>query len=261
MINQNYLRNMKWLLTCIILLAVAPLWAQRPRTIDEHRIIFGASDIKLTEVFILPASASGENLQLSYSFNRTGTKKKKSIFIQWNKAQFSARDLDVSLNGFTMAFSEAFSLLKSRRLSGYWGYSVRANPSFITARSEEGSVRHSWSTGNNLCLYQSLAYTSGIDLISLDIFVPVIGLSSRPGKTTSPHNTTNGLLYDSYSDLFFTSWHNLRAVSASLDFTRKINRRVAFTGGLQYQYTDLKDEYDYKERKLGLYAGISWVIY
>jgi len=87
--------------------------------------------------------------------------------------------------------------------------------------------------------------------------LPLVGIASRPPVKSSYYNTTNGLLYDSYSNLFFTSWHNHQSVSSSLEVRRALNEQIHIVLGGRFAYNSLQKDYSYKEIQAGIYGGVS----
>jgi hypothetical protein len=243
---------MKLLLTAIMVLGSGIA------VTGQHVINIGTGFKELEDPFVFSHSVEGNTLSVDYSFLRSGEAKRKSMDMQWDLGSLSGRGVSVKTNDLKLRFSQAFSIIRTRnkRLNAFLGYSIYTNPSFINVKDKEGK-KYSWSTSSGLSLYQCLVYMVGRNRLALDIYVPVIGLASRPEEKDYHHHTMNGVLYDSYSDLFMTSLHNQRAVSASLDFSTALSKDIRVNFGGRYDHNYLEKEDVYSDNKAGLYAGIS----
>lgn len=253
---------MKQLVIGYVLLLGIPVAAQTiPMKNKEHSIRAGTGFKEIKDSYVLPYSVEGNMLYVGYSFLRSGEAKKEIISADWNKGSLSNSGAGVQTNDFSLRFSQAFSLVKSRDkcLSYFAGYSIHTAPSFIKL-SDKGDKKYSWSTSSNISFYQSVVYSRGKNRLSLDMYVPVIGLISRPDDQKYYYQTVNGVLYDSYSDLFFTSWHNQQAVSASVDFSTALSKEVRAVVGGRYEYNQLEKEDVYSDSRIGLYAGLSFTL-
>jgi hypothetical protein len=253
---------MKQLVIGYVLLLGMPVAAQIiPAKNKEHSIKAGTGFKEIRDNYILPYSVEGNILYVGYSFLQSGEAKKEIISAEWNKGSLSNSGAGVRINDFSLRFSQAFSLVKSRdkRLNYFAGYSIHTAPSFIKL-SDKGDKEYSWSTSSNISVYQSLVYTRGRNRLSLDMYIPVIGLASRPDDRKYYSHTANGVLYDSYSDLFFTSWHNQQAISASVDFCTALSRGIRIIVGGKYDYNHLEKADGYSDSRIGMYAGLSFTL-
>jgi hypothetical protein len=252
---------MKWLLftVSVITTGMETVSAQTaPGLTGENTFTIGTAYKRLEDHFILSYPATGNTVNVGYHFIKNGIGQKVTISMEGSIGSLSNRYTNVKTQALVLNFSQGFSMVKSvgAKLAVYSGYSIHAAPSFIKA-SDEDETRHSWSSFNDLSLYQSFVYSSGRNKITWDINLPVIGLASRPPLKSSYYNTTNGLLYDSYSNIFFTSWKNHRALSSSLDIRRALNEQIHIILGARVAYNKLQNDYFYKETQIGLYGGIS----
>lgn len=230
--------------------------------VKEHSLAIGVTGIRLDDPFILSSPASGNAFRMAYRFSKHTAAEKQSFIVSWNKGLLTNEQGGINSTDFELRYAQGFSLIKSRngRFRSYWGYSAHTSPGFTKA-SYENSNRYSWSTVNDLSFYQSAVYTTGKTQLILDIYVPVIGLSSRPAPGSPDHHTTNGLVYDSYNKLFFTSWHNQRSVMTSLEFRQALSERLDVSLVSRFSYYSLKagDSYlSYAEKGLGLSGGVGW---
>lgn len=225
----------------------------------QHSVLVGVDDYQLADSFILSSAAKGKAMGVGYTFGRSSSVKKDHFAVGWSRSVMENIQFDVSTHNFTFRYAQAFSLLKNRSgsFNSFWGYSLQSAPGFIKATNKDQS-RSSWNTTNNLSIYQSAEFIKGQNKWILDIHIPVMGLSSRPDETSSRNSTVNGSLYDSYSNLFVTSWLNQKAVSASLEFNTAWNNKFRFFAGARYQYLSSNEDYMYRNIVKGLYAGFSW---
>jgi hypothetical protein len=244
--------------SALLLSGLAAISQQIPSKPKQHVLTVGAGFKELEDLYIQPRSVEGNVLMVGYSFLKQSETGKQGIYIEWNHGSLSGSGANVKTNDFGIRFSQAFSLLKSknRKLNGFWGYSINTSPSYISVDNKDGK-KYSWSTSSGLSFYQSVVYTAGSNRLALDIYVPLIGLASRPEENDYYHHTVNGVLYDSYSNLFATSLHNQRAVSATLDFSTAVGKEVRVVVGGRYDYSHLEKEKVYTDNKVGLYAGIA----
>lgn len=256
---------MKWLMIAgaLLLAQAGMVYGQTGAgLVKEYSISAGKAETRLEDPFILSFPIRGNAFQADASFSRQDAAKRQSFSMEWDKTFWSNGQVAVKADGFQLRFSQGFSLLKSGngRFRSYTGYSLQTHPVFIKATGKDEEDRYSWSTTNNLSLYQSAAYTAGKNQWTLDVYVPVIGLAARPGQQSNKHNTLNGLLYDSYKNLFVTSWHNQHTVSALLGFSHAFTERFRFHLDARVYYNSLEAEHTYREKTIGLSAGISWLV-
>lgn len=242
-----------------ILLAGIPVAAQTiPGKDKEHTIRIGTGFKEIKDNYILSRSAEGNTLHAGYSFSSYAEAKKTVIAADWDKGSLSNSAAQVKTNDFNLRLSQGFLIVKSRdkRLNFFAGYSIHTSSSFISVSDKENK-KYSWSSFSGISLYQSLVYTRERTRLSLDLHLPVVGLASRPEDVRYYHHTVNGVLYDSYSNLFFASWHNQQAVSASIDFSKALGRGIRVVAGGKYDYHHLEKAGKYSDNKIGLYAGLS----
>jgi hypothetical protein len=258
---NDKLSIMKRLITLMstIIAATSILSAQKRWQHGEHSVIVAIADHQLADSFILSSAAKGQAIGIGYSFGRSSNGKKDNFSMEWSISKLENTQFNVRVNNFSFRYGQAFSLLRSRKgsFNSYWGYSIQAAPSFIKATNKDGSLS-SWSTSNTIGIYQSAEYTKGRNKWVFDIHLPLMGLSSRPDETSSRNNTINGWLYDSYSNLFVTSWHNQKAMYASLEFNTAWNKKFRLLAGARYQYLSSNEFYTYRQTAMSLYAGFSW---
>jgi hypothetical protein len=259
--EENKNQNMKGLLFAISLMVagITDGFAQIvPETTIENTVRAGTVYQKLNDQFVLTSPATGNLFNAGYIFLKISSAKKTSVLIDGSFGSLSNRDVTVKMQTVSLYFSQGFSLIKSAdgRLNSYWGYSLGTNPLFIKVMNKD-EVAHSWSTSNDLSLYQSFVYKAGRNRITWDVNLPLIGLASRPAGRTFVNTAINGLVYDSYSNLFVTSWQNRKAVSSSLDINRMISKQISFVFGGRVAYDKMEKNNLYKSVQVGVYAGIS----
>lgn len=225
----------------------------------EHSVSVSIADYQLADSFIISSAAKGRAIGIGYTFGRSSAVKKDHFAISWSRSTMENPIFDVHTSNFTFRYDQAFSVFRNQSgsVNSYWGYSIQSSPSFIKATGKD-QRRSSWNTTNNLSIYQSAEFIKGQSKWILDIHIPVMGLSSRPDETSSRNSTVNGSLYDSYSNLFVTSWHNQKALSASLEFNTAWNKKFRFFAGARYNYFSSSESYLYKSIDKALYAGFSW---
>lgn len=227
------------------------------QVIKQHELSVGIAGRMLTDRYILSSPASGELMALQYSFDSYSAAWKKSFSVAWGNGLLTNAASAARINSVTLRYSQAWPVVKSRKFNGYLGYSLSSNPVLIRAGSGQ-SAQYSWATTSNISLYHSGVYTARKGQWMLDVYVPLAGLCSRPGEKAGGSHTTEGALYDSYSRLFATSWHNQQQVSVSLGYTRSVSDRMKLVLQGRFDYQVLKSDYRYQSKEAGLSAGIAW---
>lgn len=227
-----------------------------------HLLYGGVSQYILRDALAGHASLQADALAIGYLFSRQLTNRKRSFSVSWQRTLFSGEER-VTLHSFEGRFANGFRLFNNKsnnRLTAYAGYSISSHPSFMSVGDKER--RYTWTTINSLNFYNAWDYQWKNNFLTLDIDIPLAGLASRPLTVDedSYEANINGVLYKSFSDLFFTSLHNYKAVSARLEYRHSVRPGVQLYAGLQYRVKDLRVEINSYGRSAGLQGGVVFKI-
>ena len=219
-----------------------------------HAVTVGASSLSVTDSYIdlnLKGTRAGS---LGYSFSAASPYRKKSISVSWKNARVDGFEL----NDIRAEYAAAFSVIKNKdsRFNTYLGYSINTNPVFITKTQE--AKQYSWMTSTSLSAYGSSVYAWKNNTISFDVSIPVAGFATRPENASGYGANMNELLYESYNNLFFTSFHNLKAALLSVQYARGISKWINMQTGYQYSYKQLDENDGFRQVSHGLWAGFSY---
>lgn len=227
------------------------------QVVNEHQLSVGIGGSTLTDLYILPSPVSGRLMDVQYSFGSHSDARKKLFSASWSNGLLANAGSAARVNHFTLRYSQGWRVFKSGTLNNYLGYSLSTNPVLVRAGSGDGA-RYSWATTLQSSLYYSGVYTTRKGQWIMDVYLPVAGLASRPDEKTNASRTTEGILYDSYSRLFATSWHNQQQVSVSLGYSRPISQTVKLVLQGRFDYQSLQGGYRFQNKGAGLSAGIAW---
>lgn len=219
-----------------------------------HSFMLGVSDVSIVDDNVelnLKAIRTGG---VGYSFSAASPYRKKSISVSWKNARVDGFEL----NDIRAEYAAAFSVIKNKdsRFNTYLGYSINTNPVFITKTQE--AKQYSWMTSTSLSAYGSSVYAWKNNTISFDVSIPVAGFATRPENASGYGANMNELLYESYNNLFFTSFHNLKAALLSVQYARGISKRINMQTGYQYSYKQLDENDGFRQVSHGLWAGFSY---
>lgn len=246
----------KFLLVLILLNGKSLLHGQ----VDEkyHSVVLGMESLRVKDGSVLPVSVTGTGRSVSYSYRKQSATRNSVFLATWMHALFALDDSRVQLNKFSITLSDGF--LINRRKAGffkaYLGYSIDANPSFLKLQNKQ-LEKFSWNSVNSLNIYQAYTYKRNRSSFSFSFHIPVIGFSSRPDNNTKYPTDFNGVLYNSYSNLSFTSLHNYKAVNLDLNYEHRINAKWNFKAGVNYRYSDLETTLPVHLQSAGIQAGLS----
>jgi hypothetical protein len=229
--------------------------AQNSAMVSEHSLAANVSLSNITDRYFEINSKKFLAGGLTYSFSSYNRYHKKELLVSWDKGSSTGSKDQLTMNNIHLQYSNGFSLVRNKKswFNYYVGYSVLTNPQLIKSSSE-----YSWATINALSLYNSLAGSFNKTTVSLDITVPLAGLASRPVTDEVDNGNFNEMMYNSYSGLFFTSVHNLKAVDASLHFEQQFTVRLRLHASLSYCYKELKSDYLFREANYKGSAGLTY---
>jgi hypothetical protein len=242
----------KYISTALFLLSGAIAQGQVTDVAVVHSIVIGRGTNLLTDNFNKLSAERMNTVSMQYSFSSFTTFRRKRISTVWSNGNSE----NAVVTAFDLQYADAYVLKQKaiKNLYNYIGYAVNANPVFNKAKNKPAD-QYSWATVNNLSLYTYHEYRAGKSKFSAELTLPVVGMASRPESEDAPIYTKNGLLYASYSNLYFTSLHNQKALSATISYCYPISQTVTFNVLYKYQYKEL--EKTYKENSHSLQAGIS----
>jgi hypothetical protein len=242
-------------LTCFLMFLFFQYgFSQNTRSINCHSFTIGISSLSVTDNYLDLSLKGIQSTELAYSYSAISPYRKKSILIAWNNGQAG----NAKLNDFRAVYADAFSVIKNKnsRFNTYLGYTISTNPVFITKGNEV--KQYSWAASTSLSAYSSSVYSWRKNNISLDLSIPVVGFASRPENNKSYGGNMNELLYESYDNLFFTSFHNQKSVLLSVQYSREISKRIHLQAGYQYSYKKLIENDLFRQVSDGLQAGFSY---
>jgi hypothetical protein len=217
-----------------------------------HSFMLGVSDVSIIDDNVELNLNGIRTGGVDYSFSAASGYRKKSISVSWKNGRVGG----FKLTDIRAEYAAAFSVIKNKdsRFNTYLGYSITTNPVFITKIQE--AKQYSWTTSTNLSAYCSAVYGWKNNSISFDLSIPVAGFASRPENNNGYGSNMNELLYESYNNLFFTSFHNLKAALLSVQYARPITKRINLQTGYQYSYRQLDESYGFRQVSHGLWAGV-----
>jgi hypothetical protein len=248
----------RWVLstgfTCAIVINTK---AQATASGNNHTLTAGAGIQVLKDDALSLPSESLSSTSLAWSFSNSNGYRKKSILAGFERGSGNSAKESLHSNEFMLRYTNAFSLLKNKsgRWNNYTGYSISINPQYIKAGDQ-----YSWASVNSLSVYNSLERSWQKSILSLDIFVPLAGLGSRPGINTTYKGSVNDMLYNSFSNLAFTSLHNLKAVNISIQYQQAVSGRLSVTAGASYSYKDMTINYRFLQQAYEVHAGLSYQV-
>ena len=240
----------------ILLLFGQQGFSQNNKSTILHSIISGVSAVSVTDSYSGLLQKNLIATDMAYNYSKINAYRKKEITAAWSTGQSTK----VKLNDFRIEYTDGWSVIKNKagRFNTYIGYSISTNPLFIKTPDNSGK-QYSWATSNTLSAYSSSFYSWKNNTISLDISLPIAGLASRPMEHTVYKEDINGLLYNSYDNLYFTSLHNLKAATISLHYSTILSKRFSLQAGYNYRYSQLtKNDLLFKQVTHGLQAGFSY---
>jgi hypothetical protein len=231
--------------------------AQNVEAGSSHTITAGTGTQLLQDDGLSSSSERLTSLELSWAFLNSNAYRKKSIGVSVEGSVGNTGKDQLRSTEFTLQYRNAFSVLKNKTSgwNNYIGYSISVNPQYLKTENE-----YSWATVNSLSLYNSLVYTWKKSAVSFDLSVPLAGLASRPGVNTAYKGSVNDMLYNSFSNMDFTSLHNLKAINLSLQYQKIITGRLHFTAGASYSYKDLSVEAGFLQEAYKVHTGLSYLV-
>ncbi|WP_276502978.1 hypothetical protein [Terrimonas pollutisoli] len=248
-------QKIKWLGLLMTMAIVQETLAQEKDAMRSHSFTTGISSLLVGDDYLGVYERKLKVAGIGYRFQVLSPYRKKAINVNWNKGTSRG----IGLSEFEISYSDAFSIVKNKKsfFNSYVGYSVGTNPVFLKTNTRE-TARYSWAASTSLSLYNTTTYTWKNNSLYLELFLPVIGFASRPVRNNVYKESINGILYDSYSNISFTSWHNLRAVTASLKYAKQLSKSWGVSVAYSYNYKQMKKSYDFLEKGSGIQAAISW---
>ena len=224
----------------------------------RHSISISAAALHLGDISVLKTSVDGTGRGFKYSYTRITGSRYSVVSAGWKHGLFNSGSSRLKLNDFSVMLSDGFLIDRNKHspFKAWLGYSVEVNPSFVKLQNK-AEEKYSWSSVNSLNLYQFYTYQYNKSIFSFSVHVPLIGFSSRPGHSTQYPTDINGLLYNSYSNLSLTSFHNYKTVNLDLNYMHRINAKWNFIAGLNYRYSDLETTLPVRLQSAGIQAGLS----
>jgi len=229
--------------------------AQTAVSANNHTLTAGTGIQVVKDNALSLSSESLSSTSLTWSFSNGNRYRRKSILAGFEKGSGNSAKESLHSNEFMLQYTNAFSLMKNKsgRWNNYTGYSISVNPQYIKAGDQ-----YSWASVNSLSFYNSLERSWQKSILALDISVPLAGLVSRPGLNTTYKGSVNDMLYNSFSNLAFTSLHNLKAVNISLQYQQAITGRLSIAAGASYSYKDMSINYGFLQQAYEVHAGLSY---
>lgn len=227
--------------------------AQVKEIINNHSFKAGAGSHTLSDDIVSVFSEKLSTTALQYSFTSNDAWHKKSIVAGFEYGAGTTSKGQLRSDEFTLRYIHAFSVIKNkhRRWNNYTGYSIVINPQY----SKKGD-QYSWATSGSLSLYNSLSFSWKKNAVDFDVSIPLAGFGSRPDSSSIYKGTATGVLYNSFSNLSFTSWHNSKAVSISLFYKTAVSRRLYFSAGTVYSYRNIQLNSSFTMSGFSLRAGV-----
>ena len=201
----------------------------------------------------------GNTFGAGYDFLKSTPKNTTSISLGWQRGFLDMKDDEILFNNISLTVARGYKWLgeKRSRFLGYAGFSVDLNPSLIRRMGDE-SNRYSWNTTNTFNLYQLYTYHWKNSSLLLNIHLPLIGLASSPDSNTVYAQNKTAAVYNSYSNLFFTSPDNFKAIQLSIGYKKDLSKRFQLSLEYQYSYSDLKEKVPVSMKTSGLQLGLSY---
>ncbi|MBL7742949.1 MAG: hypothetical protein JNN00_05670 [Chitinophagaceae bacterium] len=229
--------------------------AQVSETGNSHSLTIGAGSQTLSDDILSVSAEKVLTAGLQYSFTSNSARRKKSIMTGFAIGTGNSFKDQLRSSEFLIQYVNAFSIFRKNggKWKNYTGYSISVNPQYLQIDDQ-----YSWATSVSLSLYNSLSFSWKKSKMYLDLSVPLTGFGSRPDSNLAYKGTATGLVYNSFSDLAFTSWHNLKAVNISLLYKAAVSRHLYFTVGVSYTYKKLSLDSDFTTNGFGIGAGISY---
>ncbi len=230
------------------------LQAQTREAEQVHSFTVGAAAIDPVTLH----DAGGGNIAaggIAYSFQSGTDTRQKRVGLSWQYGKNSGR----SVNGFDLRYNDAFLLSGKDDGRAGWlaGYSLQASPWYYHA-ANGSPAGYSWVNTNTAAIYTTGFVKLKQQRFTVDIYVPVAGFASVTPAGKQYEHDLNGLLYDSYGGLFFTSWHNLKMAELSFRYEHRLDARLSVIAGVHGRYRKLTTPYTAGEKSYGLSAGLSY---
>ena len=244
-----------WLSAVIIVVVSIHAKAQMAEYGNNHTLTVGVGIQTLKDGGLSLSDETLSSTSLTWSFSNNTAWRKKSILAGFERGVGNSAKNELRSNEFMLQYSNAFSVLKNKngKWNNYTGYSISVNPQYIKSGDQQ-----SWASVNTLSLYNSLERKWQKSVLSLDLFVPLVGLGSRPETDKTYNGSSTGMLYNSFSNLEFTSWHNLKAVNLSLQYKQAVAERLYVTAGAGYSYKNLSLTNRFQQQAYEVHAGLSY---
>lgn len=159
------------------------------------------------------------------------------------------------LTGFRFSYTKGFRLgvNKTGKFRAYLGYQLSTEPLYIRTGASS-----SWVNFSSLSLHSEANYLLGRMQLSFAFTVPVAGFVSRTAPDASASGRFNGLLYDSYSNAWLTTWNEMHGLDFSLRFRGGRDSRVGWTTEAGFRYRSLDTDNDFQSRSFRLSGGLVW---
>jgi hypothetical protein len=244
-----------WLNAVMILVVGMNVKAQTAGYGNNHTLTVGAGVQTLKDEGLALSDETLSSTSLAWSFSTTTAWRKKSILAGFERGVGNSAKNELRSNEFVLQYSNAFSILKNKngKWNNYTGYSISINPQYVKSGEQK-----SWASVNSLSIYNSLERKWQKSTLSLDVFIPLVGLGSRPEANTTYNVSSTGMLYNSFSNLEFTSWHNLKAVNISLQYKQAVAERLFVTAGAGYSYKNISLANRFQQQAYEVHAGLSY---
>lgn len=232
-------------------------FSQHDGCVRTHSLSGGFASRRITDDYLTTNQKDLESFDLEYSYAAISQTRYKQFTVNWNRGL----NKGAGYNEFAISYSEAFSLTRNQRsgFNVYAGYALSSNPIYIKDQPETGA-KHSWATTTSLSFFNLTSYAWKTNRFSMRLSLPVAGFAARPLRDEVYNENIHSVLYNSYSNVFFTSWHNLRAVKMAMEFSTMVSHHWGVLIGYKHDFKLLKKEIDFSEQANGVQVGISYFL-
>ena len=188
-----------------------------------------------------------------YTYTIEGPRSKKVLDLAASTGTGNDDENHVKYYTAAFSYSRGFAIQKNKAAAfrNYLGYTVSVNSSGLRTGDN-----YSWASSVMASLYNSAVYSWKKSSLSLDIIVPAIGFVSRPSANTTYKYSVDGMMYNSFSNLSFSSFHNQQAVTAALQYQLAFSQRWLVVGGIGFSYKKINETAIYLEQAYKINAGI-----
>lgn len=221
----------------------------------QHTFSAGVSYRKIDDYFLDVHVDKLLSTDLKYSYGVENGRSKKVLLVSGEIGHQLIGDAQARFYAADLSYSAGYAIQKNKTsaFKNYLGYAVAANSVFL----KEGG-NYSWASTTMLALYNSAVYSWKKSSLALDINIPALGFVSRPMVNTSYPSATDGMVYNSFSNLYFSSFHNQQAFSAELQFRHSFNRRWQILAATSFEYRKITESPSFLQQAYKITAGIAY---